>query len=297
LILDIVNILLIELQFHKGFQSVECLTEGKMNVREVVDIVLQLNGGRTFDKTCDQLLEGNWEQQVTGVVTTFMATVEVIRQTIKMGYNLIITHEPIYFTGLDRIDWVKDDPVYQRKKALIDENRISIWRYHDHMHSGNTDLIYAGLWETIGWEKYLNKEIPEPHCYTISPISVKDLVGFFKKTLGMTVIQVVGDPNIKCSRVGILVGGGSLGLGREEMPAQLMHDQQLDVMVCGEITEWTLSAYIRDAAALSFNKAMIVVGHERSEEPGMKELPNILQPQLGKVPVYFIDAKEPFIYL
>jgi putative NIF3 family GTP cyclohydrolase 1 type 2 len=268
-----------------------------MNVREVVDVVLELNGGKRFEKTCDQLLEGNWEQQVTGVVTTFMATVAVIRQATNIGCNLIITHEPTYFTGLDNIDWVKDDPVYLQKKALIDENRISIWRYHDHMHIGNTDLIYAGLWETIGWEKYLSKEIPEPHCYTIPPTTVKALVGFFKKTLGMKVIQVVGDPNMKCSRVGILVGGGSLGLGREEMPAKLMHDQQLDIMVCGEITEWTLSAYVRDAVAIGFSKAMIVVGHERSEEPGMKALAIRLQPLLKGITVQFSDAGEPFIYL
>ncbi len=268
-----------------------------MNVREVVKIVLELNGGRKFDKTCDQLLEGNWEQQVTGIATTFMATVAVIRRAIKTGCNFIITHEPLYFTGLDNIDWVKDDPIYQKKKALINETGISIWRYHDHMHSGNEDLIYAGLLENLGWKNYLNKAIPQPHYYTIPTTTVSALVNFLKKKLGMKVIQIVGNPKMKCSRVGILVGGGSLGLGREEMPAQLMHDQQLDVMVCGEITEWTLSAYINDAATLGFNKAMIVVGHERSEEPGMKELPHRLQPLLGKIPVHFIDAEEPFIYL
>jgi putative NIF3 family GTP cyclohydrolase 1 type 2 len=268
-----------------------------MNVREVVDIVLKLNGGRKFEKTCDQLLEGGWEQQVTGVTTTFMATVDVIRQTIKMGCNLIITHEPLYFKGLDHIDWVKDDPVYQRKKALIDDNQISIWRYHDHMHGGNIDLIYSGLLETMRWGKYLNKELQQPHCYSIPTTTVKELVNFLKKSLGMKVIQVVGEPKMKCSRVGILVGGGSLGLGHEEMPAELMKNQQLDVMICGEITEWTLSAYIRDAAALGFNRAMIVVGHERSEEPGMQKLPNILQPLLGKIPVHFVDAGEPFIYI
>jgi putative NIF3 family GTP cyclohydrolase 1 type 2 len=231
------------------------------------------------------------------VATTFMATVDVIRRAIEMGCNLIITHEPTYFTGLDNIDWVKDDPVYKRKKALIDDSKISIWRYHDHMHGGNEDLSYAGLLKDLGWENYLSKAIPQPHCYEIPATTVSALVGFLKKALGMKVIQVVGDPKMKCSRVGFLVGGGSLGLGREEMPAKLMHDQQLDVMICGEITEWTLSAYINDAAAMGFNKAMIVVGHERSEEPGMKELAKRLQPLLKNIPVRFLDAKEPFIYL
>jgi putative NIF3 family GTP cyclohydrolase 1 type 2 len=269
----------------------------KMNVREVVEVILALNGGRKIEKTCDQLIEGNWEYQVTGVVTTFMATVEVIHRTVDMGYNLIITHEPTYFTGLDQTNWLKSDPVYQRKKALIDSNRISIWRYHDHMHIGNTDLIYAGLLKDLGWTEYLDTELPQPHCYTIPSTSMNELVSFLKNTLGMKVIRVVGNQEMKCSRVGILVGGGSLGLGSEEMPAKLMHDQQLEVMICGEITEWTLSAYVRDAAALGLNKAMIIVGHERSEEPGMKDLADRLQPLLGEIQIHFSDSGEPFIYL
>ena len=268
-----------------------------MKVQEVVDIVLSLNGGKQFEETCDQLIEGSREQEVTGVITTFMATVEVIHRAIDTGYNLIITHEPTYFTGADRLDWLTDDPVYRRKRALINDNGISIWRYHDHMHSGTTDLIYAGLLKDLGWENYLETNIPLPHCYAIPPTTVTVLAGDLKEKLGMNVIRIVGDPDMECSRVGILVGGGSLGLGVEEMPAQLMNDENLDVMVCGEITEWTLTAYVRDAAALGVNKAMIIVGHERSEEPGMKDLAYRLRPLLGEVPVRFADSGEPFIYL
>ena len=268
-----------------------------MNVREVIDVILAMNGGKQFEKTCDQLIEGNWENQVTGVVTTFMATVEVIRRAVDTDCNLIITHEPTYFTGMDRTEWLKSDPVFQKKKALIDDNRISIWRYHDHMHRGETDLIYSGLLKDLGWEDYLEKNIPLPHCYTIPPTTVTALADLLKEKLGMDVVRVVGNQEMKCTRVGILVGGGSLGLGVEEMPAQLMNEEDLEVMICGEITEWTLSAYVRDAAALGLNKAMIIVGHERSEEPGMKDLADRLQPLLGEIPVRFSDSGEPFVYL
>jgi putative NIF3 family GTP cyclohydrolase 1 type 2 len=267
-----------------------------MKVREVIKVILSLNGEKKIEPTCDQLIEGNWDNEVTGVATTFMATIDVIRQAIKEHCNLIITHEPTYFTGADRTDWIKDDPVYQQKKALINDNKISIWRYHDHMHSGNEDLIYAGLLKELGWNKYLNTELPQPHCYTIPLTTVSALVTFLKKKLGMKVIRIVGKLKMKCSRVGILVGGGSLGLGKEEMPAELMHEQQLEVMICGEITEWTLSAYIRDAAAMGVSKAMIIVGHERSEEPGMKELAKLLKPLLPGILVCFINSEEPFIY-
>lgn len=68
-------------------------------------------------------------------------------------------------------------------------------------------------------------------------------------------------------------------------------------MVCGDITEWTLCAYVNDAAMLGMNKAMIVIGHERSEEWGMKYMAGWLAPLVDGVPVTFVDAREPFVYL
>lgn len=267
-----------------------------MNVREVSEVVLSLNGERRIDPTCDQLYEGEWDQEVTGVVTTFMATVDVVRETVRAGANFIITHEPTYFNGWDRRDWLLKDEVYHRKQTLINDHNLAVWRYHDHAHMGNGDIIYDGLLDQLGWRPYLVTGRPDYHVYNIPSMSVEDLVVFFKDKLRMSVVRVVGRTDITCTRVGILVGGGSLGLGDEVMPAKLMNDENLDCMVCGEITEWTLSAYVRDAAALGFNKTMLIVGHERSEGPGMKGLAETLKPFLPGVPVTFLDAGEPFIY-
>lgn len=267
-----------------------------MNVREITEIILAQNGNIKIENTCDQLIEGSWENQVTGVVTTFMATVEVIRRAIEKRCNLIITHEPTYFTGAGNLDWVKEDPVYKMKTALIRNNGISIWRYHDHTHFIQPDLIYAGLLKDLGWKNYLENKLAFPYCYAIPYTSVIDLVNLLKKTLGMKVIRVVGDTNMECRRIGILVGFLSLGLGVEEMPAKLMREQQLDVIICGEITEFNLSAYVRDAAALGLKKAIIIIGHERSESPGMKDIAGWLQPLLKGIPVHYIETGEPFRY-
>jgi len=268
-----------------------------MKVKKIIDTIIDSCGGVKFEHTCDQLMSGSFDTEVTGIVTTFMATVEVVKEAIDSGANLIITHEPTYFTGMDKVDWLQDDEIYLEKKKLIEDNGISIWRFHDHMHAAPTDLIYAGLLKEIGWEDHLIKGLSFSHCYEIPEVSLKELANFFKEKLEMDIIQIVGSPDTKCKRVGILVGGGSLGLGVEEMPMILMKEQNLDVMVCGDITEWTLCPYIRDAAALGMNKAMLVLGHERSEESGMKYMAEWLVPMLKDVPVHFVDAKEPFEYL
>lgn len=274
-----------------------------MTVREVVDGMLKKTGVEPlpYDKTCDRLMTGSYDMEVTKIVTTFMATVEVIKKAIDIGANLIITHEPTWFTGLDSTDWLENDPVYHKKRELIDKHNIAIWRFHDHMHMADEDGIYRGFNEELGWTDY---RIDNPEnlkhfgvCYKIPETTLEELCNFFKEKLDMKVVQIVGNPKMKVERVSVLVGGGSLGLGREELPMMIMNDNNLDLIICGEITEWTTSAYVRDAAELGFNKGMLVLGHERSEEPGMKHLGKWMQDIVGDIEIHFVDSKEPFIYL
>lgn len=268
-----------------------------MKVQEVIDrVLLDSCGGRKLEKTLDVLASGSPDMEVKGIVTTFMATVDVIKEAIAAGANLIITHEPTYYTGFDELEWLQQDPVYAAKLKLIEENQIAIWRYHDHMHIAHTDRIYDGLIKELGWGKY-QCDVSSPWVYEIEQTTLGELTAFLKNKLSMEVLRIVGDPDMPCSRIGILVGGGSLGMGREQMPMELMRDQNLDVMLCGELTEWTLCAYVNDAAMLGFRKAIVAVGHERSEEWGMKHMAEWLRGLVEDIPVTFVDTKEPFRYL
>nr|WP_154960085.1 Nif3-like dinuclear metal center hexameric protein [Paenibacillus xylanexedens] len=268
-----------------------------MNVQQVMETVMQDScGDQRLSPTGDVLVTGEADTVVTGIVTTYMATVEVIRQAHAAGANLIITHEPTFYTGADQLDWIQQDPVYEAKRKLIEDYGMAIWRYHDYMHMAKPDRIYTGLIRELGWESN-QVDYAFPWIYEIEPMQLRDLAEELKEKLKINVLQVVGSQDMTCSRIGILVGGGSLGLGKESMPMELMKEQQLDVMICGEITEWTLCAYVNDASMLGLNKAMLVIGHERSEEWGMKHMAEWLQPLVGDIPVHFIDAKEPFLYV
>lgn len=270
-----------------------------MKVSEVIETILQeMCGDQRLSPTCDQIIIGNKENEVTGVVTTFMATIDVIKQAIELGTNFIITHEPTWFNGGDESDWCQSDSVYLAKKKLIEDANITIWRLHDHMHiNPNKDYIYDGFLKEIGWTSYMLEDPKMPHAYEIPETTVDDLALFFKNKLEMDTIQVIGEGSNRIRRVGILVGGGSLGLGREMMPMEQMEQKNLDVIICGDITEWTLSAYVNDAKQLGMNRAMIVLGHERSEEAGMKYLVSFISDLIPELPVTFVDAKEPFRYL
>lgn len=281
-----------------------------MTVRELTDAIIQKTGAPRLpeEHTCDLLISGSWDTEVTKIATTFMATVDVIRRAASEGVNLIITHEPTWFTGMDKTDWLTEDEVYQAKKALIEQHNIAIWRFHDHMHMAREDGIFRGFEQEMGWEGY-RMAPPETDtlgfgvtgkpdgCYEIPETTLEGLCAFFKSKLNMRVVQIIGDPAMKVSRVGVLPGGGSLGLGTEHMPMRYMRLRNADVLVCGDITEWTLPAYVRDAHQLGFNRAILVLGHERSEEPGMKHLGDWLADIANGIPVLFLDAEEPFTYL
>lgn len=268
-------------------------------VREVIDKILyDMCGGPKFDTTCDIITVGNPDSMVTGIVTTFMATFDVIQEAVRLGANFIITHEPTWFTGMDETEWCKNDSVYLAKRKYLEENHITVWRLHDHMHMGSeTDYIYKGLLAELGWEKYLQPDEKYPWIYEIPQTTVGELAEFFKKKLDMNTIQIIGSPEMKVKRAGILVGGGSLGFGVESMPMEVMERNQLDLLIVGDITEWTICAYINDAYQMGFNKAMLTLGHERSEEAGMKYLAPWLKERFEELPVTFVDAKEPFKYL
>ena len=281
-----------------------------MTVRELTDAIIQKTGAPRLpeEHTCDRLISGSWDMEVTKIATTFMATVDVIRRAAEAGVNFIITHEPTWFTGMDGTDWLQEDEVYLAKKALIEQHNIAIWRFHDHMHMAKEDGIFRGFEEEMGWEQYrmappttdtlgFGVTGKPDGCYEIHETTLRGLVELFKSKMNMQVVQIIGDPEIKVSRVGVLPGGGSLGLGTEHMPMRYMRLRNADVLICGDITEWTLPAYVRDAFQLGFHRAILVLGHERSEEPGMKHLGSWLNDIVDGTPVVFLDAEEPFAYL
>jgi hypothetical protein len=65
-------------------------------VGQVIDLIIQKCAGKALLQTVDTLKMGDLSWKVKGIATTFMATREVIEKTIQRGYNLIITHEPIF---------------------------------------------------------------------------------------------------------------------------------------------------------------------------------------------------------
>jgi putative NIF3 family GTP cyclohydrolase 1 type 2 len=270
-----------------------------MRVRDVVDFLSGLSAGPVGPDTCDTLKAGSLDREVHGIAVTFMATVEVIEKAAALGADLIVTHEPTFYEHSDEPAWLSGSEVARRKKELIERHGISIWRDHDHAHATKPDALFRGLLTELGW---WDRVVPAGDGPDLSPIVVDlagaplaDVVAHVKEVLGMHVVRVVGNPATCCGRVGIAFGGGSI-----DFPSRLapwMEANRIDLLVCGDIVEWTVVPYVRDAGRLGLNRALLVVGHGRSEEPGMTDLVRELKARFGDaVPVTLVEAGEPFLY-
>ena len=270
-----------------------------MKVRELIASINKKSGIELHDGTVDRLIVGTPDAEVTGVAVTFMATAGVIRSAVDAGINTIITHEPVFYNDKDRTEWAKEDEVYQTKIEMIQQNQVNIYRFHDQMHLLKPDLIYEGMITELGWTDFGHEN--DYRIFDFPGWTATALAEQIKEKLNMATIRLIGNPNTVCHRAGLLVGALSLGFGMghggEESPMKWMKKENIDVLLCGEMLEWTSCAYVRDAGMLDINRAAIVLGHNRSEEAGMKHLVEWLKSICNDITVVFIEAGDPFTYL
>ena len=81
----------------------ETVTRPRPTVQDVIDLIVGEIPGSVED-TIDTLKVGDPKREVTGVVTTFLATFDVLKKTKEIGANLVLTHEPTWYNHNDFVD-------------------------------------------------------------------------------------------------------------------------------------------------------------------------------------------------
>jgi hypothetical protein len=87
----------------------------RMTIQEVIDLIMREVPDRKVE-TVDTFKAGDPRATVRGIVTTFIATVGVLKRARTLKANLVITHEPTYFDHLDRAEGLAGDPVLAAKR-------------------------------------------------------------------------------------------------------------------------------------------------------------------------------------
>jgi putative NIF3 family GTP cyclohydrolase 1 type 2 len=256
--------------------------------REVITAIHEHVGIPWNTSTVDTFKAGNPDTPVTGIAVTMMATLDVLQRATAQGLNLVITHEPTFYNHTDTPEGMdQDDSVWAEKRAFIEKHHLIIWRFHDHWHRRKPDGIEAGMVHQLGWEKYQNAE--DQYLFALPETTLEKLAADVAKRLDSTVLRVVGSPEMKVTNVAL--SPGAAGFIRETHTLEM---DNVDVLLLGETREWETVEYAADAVAEGKKKALIVIGHIPSEQPGMEECARWLKTFVKNVPVEFIPAKQPF---
>lgn len=255
-----------------------------MKKYEVIDKILAYHPQLPNYNGCDDWKAGDGDGECTGVVTALSPTVNVIKKTAELGANLLIVHEPTFYTSLDEPGWFEDFPnsVAEEKQALLDKYGISVWRDHDHMHFHNPDGIFTGVLKYLGWEENVTVESSIAFAHfliTIPETTVGELCRKLIDTIGLNGVRYIGDANAKVKSLAIVGHLYPMDTGKTrkdgkplEYGVQIIDtlERKADVILPGEIIEWTALSYVRDAVELGKTKAVINLGHFNWEELGMK---------------------------
>ncbi len=286
-----------------------------MKNKEVIEKILQYHPPMAGYEGCDGYKSGDPDAECTGVVCALVPTVEVIRKAAALGANLIITHEPIYYMTPDFPQWRGpfENRVYEEKRAILQEKGITVWRDHDHIHVHQPDGIFTGVLKYLGWEDYYRPDtagIPMFYPCHLPETTVGELRQYLMEKLHLNGLRYIGDPGAKVSCVGLcahLYPGGFCPQqgGDSEVYAdyatllmgEMEKENGIEVLIPGEIIEWDILSYIRDAVALGKNKACMNIGHFNLEELGMRYMADWLPGLLDSaLPVTYVPTGDIFRY-
>ena len=251
--------------------------------KQVIETIRQNLGVGWREPTVDTIKAGNPEAPVQGIATTVMATLDVLQRAAAQGRNLVITHEPTFYNHEDKTQDFEQDSVYQAKQALIAKNNMVVFRFHDNWHAHRPDLVLTGLAEKLGF----TRSTDNPRLFEVAPTPLDKLARDIQARLKARTMRVLGKPETLISRIALNPGYASL-------MGPIRGLAQADLFIAGEAREWEGVEYAFDAVAAGQNKALILLGHAISEDPGMEECAKWLKTILPGVPVGFIPAGEPF---
>ncbi len=249
------------------------------------DVVEQIKKHVTCDwmsKTVDVYKAGDPQTPLKGIAVCMFADMPTLEKAVELGCNFIITHEPVFYSHLDGTDNLQDDPVFLAKKGFIEKNNLVIFRFHDHIHMTEPDGIYVGMINQMELQSCsVNGSLTH---YLLPRQSVTEYARTLKKQLGLETVRVIGNPNMEFTKMGLAVGAPG---GQSHI--QLLRQPDVEVLVAGEGPEWETYSYVNDAVSQGKNKAVIFVGHVKSEEAGMKYCAEWLKGFLAEVPIHFIE--------
>ena len=268
-----------------------------LTAQDVVDRIRKSVGVQWQGETVDTFKAGDPSTIVTGVVTTSLATIDVMRRAVKAGANMIITSGPTFYSRADRptppagrgraaATPPSPDPVFAAKNEFIKANKLVVWRFSDHWRLRPPNPFPTALIDALGWAKY--RATDDALTVVLPSIALDRLVEDVNRKLNARGgMRIVGHRQLRVRRIGFLPGSVPIQTTLSALP-------RVDALIAGEIREWESSEYARDTVSEGLPRALILLGRSLSEDPGMNACARWLETILPDVRCRWMPVGDPY---
>ncbi|MBQ6334272.1 MAG: Nif3-like dinuclear metal center hexameric protein [Erysipelotrichaceae bacterium] len=258
------------------------------------------------EHTRDKVLYGTVDKECTGIVTTIYASIEVIRKAHELGANLIIAHEALLWNHGDHKEWLEEsnNRTYLAKKKLMDDYGITIWRFHDYIHSGiphkdgYIDGIFYGLAKVTGWDDAIinNGDMMGALYLECEPTTPKEVGKLLMDKWNLTGLKCIGNMDAKVTKI-MICGHVNEG-GDSNTLIKRVDKEDINLLLPLELIDFTLTEYVKDSGELGYNRAILAPGHFNLEEPGMKYMEEWIDEALKQhIDATFVQAGDMYSFM
>lgn len=216
-----------------------------MKLSELNDVIYEVapaSLAADYDNT--GIMLGDPDAEVKGVLTTLDATVDAVKECEKLGYNVLLTHHPLFFKDVKSIT-----PCNRTGKVAIEAIKNGIAVLSHHTNFDNSPVGLNALFAEIVGGKNVN--LTNDGALFETSATLKEL----SKTIAEkfeTTVRVVGDLNKKIEKAFVITGAG----GRDS-DALRFASENADVFISGEMKH----NFAYDCGEL----ALIEISHYASE--------------------------------
>jgi putative NIF3 family GTP cyclohydrolase 1 type 2 len=258
-----------------------------LTAEAVVRRILTELGGSAGAAGPDGFKAGDPTTVVKGIAVTTLATLDVLKQSVKANANLVLTYEPTFYSRADGPGaLMADDPVFKAKREFIEKNGLVVFRLRDHWQARKENDMVTGLASALGWSMRRAKN--EDAVYEVPPATAEAIVALIRSKLNLRAgLRAVGDRKATIRRVFLFPGSMN--------PAMMWKRySEVDLIVAGEVREWENTHYAADMFSAGEKRALITIGRVVSEEPGMRACAEWLKTVVKEVPAKWIGVGDPY---
>ena len=242
-----------------------------LTVKDVYDFI---DGIAPFSKQCgwdnSGLIIGNKSCEITKIMTALDITIDVANEAVEKGAELIVTHHPIIFRAVKKIDTLTP-------MGILLSAGISVISAHTSFDSAKGGMNKV-LCDKIGLtpEENLPLAVDDAAeignvCNLIKPMQAKELAELLKSRLGCKTVRY-SDCGGEINRVGVCSGSGAeYFVQAKELGCQALitgdvkHHDFIDAYNCGVslfdaghfYTERLFSGFFEEKLSRHFSEAEV----------------------------------------